>query len=382
MLITLAIIAAILLLALGLVLRSFGVLGASAGNGSSNGGGVLRHIWNTVWRALHPNFVGFSTDRATTQTLSLLVAAMLIFGAVAVLWAAGAGAMRTAWLYGTQPDEVAKGLKDPWILTTDISKWQAWLVFAGFLTFQVARAIGGVLLISMAAGLVGAMLGFIFGIPRPISAAEAPPAEAGGAAPPPRVSRQQANKAWQLSTNLTQVSDWLTKVIVGVSLVEAKNAWTAFQSVFVAAAGWLFDMRHGSPALIGSVIVGGSVFGFLFAYLYAALIVSRLIAAIDRDLGEPSPEAELTLQQIPLKEGLVPRISRSAYAPEPTDQPTSEEVRAALQYNAIRFEDLIARPDVAFDDVLSWSRAKAILNDYRAAAQGYIYLLGFMRGTT
>jgi hypothetical protein len=36
-------------------------------------------------------------------------------------------------------------------------------------------------------------------------------------------------------------------------------------------------------------------------------------------------------------------------------------VHAALQYNAIRFEDLIARPDVTFDDVLSWSRAKAIL---------------------
>jgi hypothetical protein len=141
-------------------------------------------------------------------------------------------------------------------------------------------------------------------------------------------------------------------------------------------------MRHGSPALMGSAMVGSSVFGFLFAYLYAALIVSRLIAAIDRGLGEPSPEAQLTLQQIPLKEGLVPRISRSAYAPEPTDQPTPEEVHAALQYNAIRFEDLIARPDVTFDDVLSWSRAKAILNDYRAAAQGYIYLLGFMRGTS
>jgi hypothetical protein len=167
-----------------------------------------------------------------------------------------------------------------------------------------------------------------------------------------------------------------------VSLVEAKNAWTEFQSLFVAAAGWLFDMRHGSPALIGSVMVGGSVFGFLFAYLYAELIVSRLIATIDRGLGEPSLEAQLTLQRIPLKEGLVPRISRSANAPEPTDQPTPEEVHAALQYNAIRFEDLIARPDVTFDEVLSWSRAKAILNDYRAAAQGYIYLLGFMRGTS
>ena len=191
MLIVLVITALMLLLALVLVVRSFGALSGSAGNGSTNRGGIIRHIWDAVWHALHPDFVGFNTDRATAQTLSLLIAAMLVFAVVATVWAAGAGVIRTAWLYTLQAD-VAKGLKDQWLLTTDISKWQAWVVFAGFLILQVARAVGGVLLISMAAGLAGAMLGFIFGIPRPISAAEAPPAEAGGADPPPRMNRQHA----------------------------------------------------------------------------------------------------------------------------------------------------------------------------------------------
>ena len=144
----------------------------------------------------------------------------------------------------------------------------------------MVRAVGGVLLICSAAGLAGALLGFIFGIPRPISAPQAPPAAAGGAAPPPGVDHRQAAKAWELSTNLTQISDWLTKIVVGVSLVEAKNVLAEFQTISVTAADWLFGMRHGSPALIAAVIVGGAVFGFLFAYLYTELIISRLIAAV------------------------------------------------------------------------------------------------------
>ncbi|MBV8766666.1 MAG: hypothetical protein JOZ66_17295 [Hyphomicrobiales bacterium] len=51
-----------------------------------------------------------------------------------------------------------------------------------------------------------------------------------------------------------------------------------------------------------------------------------------------------------------------------------------MQYNTIQYDDLISRPDVGRDDILNWSRAKAVLNDYRAAAQGYTHLLG-MQGS-
>ena len=265
-----------------------------------------------------------------------------------------------------------------------MNHWQAWVFFIGFLGFQVARAVGGVLLICLAAGLAGAMVGFIFGIPRQISAPpDALPAGSGGAAQPRTATFHQADNRWQLSTNLTQVSDWLTKIIVGVSLVEAKNVWGELQDLFLSAADWLFDMRHGSPALLGSVIVGGSIFGFLFSYMYTQLIVSRLLAAVAHGLTLPPPSSaarQILLGVQSFHEFLAPRISRSAHAPEPTDQPTQEHVRAALQYHTIRFDDLIARPNVSHDDVLNWSRAKAILNDYPSAAKGYVYLLAFWHG--
>jgi hypothetical protein len=289
------------------------------------------------------------------------------------LWATGAGVMRAAWLFAAKPDGVAGGLSGPYCAPAGCP---GWLLF-GILVFQLARAIGGVLLIGLAAGMAGAMLGFLFGIPRPISAAEAPRAAAGGAAPPPGTDHYQAGEAWKLSTNLTEISDWLTKAIVGVSLVEAKNAVSELGAISFAAADWLFERRHGSPALIAAVIVGGSAFGFLFAYLYTELIISRLIAAVASVLGRLTPAARQTILGLPLTQAIAPRIPRAG-PPETDVQPTIEQVQAALQYHGIRWKDLISRPNVTPAEILNWSRAKAVLNDYYAAAQGYSYLLGLL----
>ena len=332
------------------------------------GGPAQPNLFARIWAALTPDFDQFLTDRVTAQTIRLLVTAMLVFGSFTVAWALAAGVMRTAWLVAIKPDGVTAGLKEP--------LWQQsqWL-FAGFLAWQMVRAVGGVLLICCAAGLAGAVIGFIFGIPRPISASEAPPAAAGGAVPPPGIDHRQAIEAWKLSTNLTNISDWLTTAITGVGLVEAKNILGGLAVAF-AAADWLFGSRHGSPAVLGAVIIGGAVFGFLFAYLYAELVISRLIAAVSQIL-RATPAARLTMRNLRLTQSLAPRIPRTG-PPETTERPTTVEIQAALQYQPIQFEDLIAQSGVTPAEVLSWARAKAILNDYRAAARGYAYLLGTM----
>ena len=83
-------------------------VGSSA---APNQRGTVGRLCDGIWNALHPNFVGFEADRATTQTLDMLIAAMLIFAAVTVLWATGAGVMRTAWLYSSQPGGASSELK-------------------------------------------------------------------------------------------------------------------------------------------------------------------------------------------------------------------------------------------------------------------------------
>lgn len=353
------ILAIALAFALGIVLARFWPLAAPAEDG------ILKRIWN----ALTPDFTGFNTERVTTQTVHLLVTVMLVFGFVAVLWAAGAGVMRTAWLFAARPGDVAAGLSGQFCQP---SGCPGWLLF-GVLVWQLVRAVGGVLLICLASALAGALLGFIFGIPRPISDAAAPSA---AAAPPLGTDHRQAAEAYKLSTNLTKISDWLTTAIVGVGLVEAKNTIAQIGATSAVASNWLFESRHGSPALITAAIVGGAVLGFVFAYLYAQLVISRLIAAVARALVDATSSRTMSNFSFSEEQGqaLAPRIPRAGRA-ETDVQPSLAQVQAALQYHAIRFEELISQPDVTAAEILNWARAHAILNDYRAAAQGYMHLL-------
>ena len=106
--------------------------------------------------------------------------------------------------------------------------------------------------------------------------------------------------------------------------------------------------------------------------------MARLIAAADAGLNVvPDPAKTQPLQDgiESIREALVPRISRSSRPTETTDQPTLPEINAALQYRSVQLDDLTDRRDV-----LNWSRAKAILNDYQPAAKGYVRLLGMADG--
>ena len=325
--------------------------------------------------ALRPDFGQFSIPRATTQTFNLLISSMVVFGLMLVGWATGAGIMRAVWLLSGSAQAAPGTLLGlpPALAACGAGCGLTWLV----ILTQLVRAIGGVLAIAAAAGMAGALLGFIFGIPRPVSASETPPAAAGGIVPAAGASTGAAKRAWALSTNLTQVSDWLTKIIVGVGLVEAHKVFGAFTAISNTAALWLFGMRHGSPTLIGACILGSTVFGFLFAYLYTQLIIARLIAATDSDLDPRTGAAEAKLHDMnSWSESLVPRISRSRLTPDTIPSPSQAQIGAALALNAVSFEDLLNRSDLTEDTVRSWARARAVLNDYPGAARGYTYVLG------
>ena len=60
-------------------------------------------------------------------------------------------------------------------------------------------------LIGACAFALGALLGFLFGIPQYFAGADTP--------------SERSRATYQPNTNLTQVSDWLTKIIIGVGLV-------------------------------------------------------------------------------------------------------------------------------------------------------------------
>jgi hypothetical protein len=299
-----------------------------------------------------PEFGELPRGRIINETFSLLIRAVVIFASALTLWSLGASAMRTAWLISPQGPLAADRLDtfDETVL----------------LLLQLLRGVGGVAVICMVGGLVGAMIGFLFGIPRPVSASEAPPAGAGGAPAPAGINKGQV---WQSSTNLTQVSDWLTKIIVGVSLVEANTIWTNFSGIVTGAAGVLFQYRHGSPAVLGGAALGGGVFGFLFCYLFTDIIIARLIVDADASLNSVPEAARGEIAAIGADdEVLGPRISR---APQLGTLPTPEQASAAMQVMGVERDKLTSRRDVKM-----WARAHAVMNDFKPAADGYMQLLG------
>ncbi len=120
-------------------------------------------------------------------------------------------------------------------------------------------AFAAIMATALAAGMGGAALGFLFGIPRSVAAGAQVSGDPGAQAGASRAGYAQ-------NTNLEQISDWLTKIVVGVGLVEAKDLATGFGRLSAdAAAAW--GLADGA-ATAGAIMLVGAVVGFLSCYVW------------------------------------------------------------------------------------------------------------------
>jgi hypothetical protein len=153
-----------------------------------------------------------------------------------------------------------------WLLPSGAS---ALLIIYG-LSYPFPRAISvamTAILVGAAAFVAGALLGFLFGIPR------ASPATDSTIESVPRTS-------YSVNTNLEQISDWLTKILVGVGLIELGN--------IAAGLGDLLDSlepsfggRPGSSAVAGAVLAFFSIWGFLLCYLLTRTFLTVALRAFE-----------------------------------------------------------------------------------------------------
>jgi hypothetical protein len=129
--------------------------------------------------------------------------------------------------------------------------------------------------ISLACGGLGALLGFLFGLPRSL----------------PETSDQHPGLRGYLdNTNLLDVSDWLTKIIVGLSLVQIGKLPWAFRQLgrtLAPALGYSPDGKYAcTTAVTGEGAIGcigvamcltALVFAFMIGYLWARVTFTRLL---------------------------------------------------------------------------------------------------------
>lgn len=138
----------------------------------------------------------------------------------------------------------------------------------------------GVLFVAGGAAVVGVFLGFLFGIPkiatRRAAALPDPKAE-------PKTSRTGVGRRLDPNTNLEEISDWLTKIIVGITLVEAGALLERFDAL-ISNASALGIPKAGA----GGIVVYFSVAGFLAGYLWTRLVLTRQFAAGDRAADDAS----------------------------------------------------------------------------------------------
>lgn len=102
----------------------------------------------------------------------------------------------------------------------------------GFVRRFISTTIATALFVAGVALATGGMAGFLFGIPR---SAQEPQGSAG-------LPLEQASE-YKVNTNLEQISDWLTKIIVGIGLTQLGTVPPSF----MAAALLYFGIVGGRP---------------------------------------------------------------------------------------------------------------------------------------
>jgi hypothetical protein len=142
-------------------------------------------------------------------------------------------------------------------------------------------AFGAAVMMAAASTLAGGLLGFLFGIPRALSS----DAESGS---------NEATSRLIPNTNLEQVSDWLTKIIVGATLVQLGSLPHRFAELATSVSGIFGSPSTQNKVMAGAIILYSALFGFFGAYIAARSIITFLFYLSPADViaGQLDMQAE------------------------------------------------------------------------------------------
>jgi len=146
-----------------------------------------------------------------------------------------------------------------------------------------AGAVGSVgFLLAGGCLLLGGLTGFLFGIPRSLqrNGENGVGVETGSGSTSRTTSSPTAQ--YGVNTNLEQISDWLTKILVGVGLTQMGKIPGLLRdgSEYLSAA---LGNNQYSEAIALWIVLYFSSCGFLFGYLWTRLFLSRALAEADMD---------------------------------------------------------------------------------------------------
>jgi hypothetical protein len=149
-------------------------------------------------------------------------------------------------------------------------------------SFSDGLSMAGIgLLLAIGIFFSGGLLGFLFGIPRTLQGS----------------AQTGEQTSFQANTNLEQISDWLTKILVGVGLTQINQLPSVFENIAVKIAPEFGGSTAGGAFSI-SILIFFSVDGFFIGYLWTrthfapALQYSDLALKRIKDLEKYKSEIE------------------------------------------------------------------------------------------
>src|ERR1035438_7649985 len=165
--------------------------------------------------------------------------------------------------------------------------WQFYPASVAFLVICTGVTTAGACL------LTGALLGLLFGIPR-----------SEGESRPTGQQEGESEPRYRANTNLEQISDWLTKILVGVGLTQLPTIRTEMRSL-VVFVGRSLGGQPTSQGFAFVLIIYFLVCGFLLGYLWTRIVLPGQlrqadISALGRRLAkaeQASKEARTAVEQ-------------------------------------------------------------------------------------
>jgi len=148
-------------------------------------------------------------------------------------------------------------------------------------------------LVALAAAAIAAVGGFLFGLPRyssvltvPVSDSASPTESSITAA----AEMQRAAGVYAPSNNLEQVSDWLTKLLLGAGLVQLGRVGRWLGGFINGLTGALTSgdtstVPSAAKVVAGSLLGFYSAFGFLFGYIVTTIWYRRRLEATMRHIA-------------------------------------------------------------------------------------------------
>lgn len=236
-------------------------------------------------------------------------------------------ALRTLWFL------ILAGALGIVLFALQVSNWRE---------FFSAVATG--LMIAGASLLIGGFLGFLFGIPRTLQQ-ERPVALTDNTSEP-RSENADRSVNYQANTNLEQISDWLTKILVGVGLTQIDKIPAALQQVSQNISVG-FGSTSITPVFVLPTILFFLICGFLFGYLWTRLFLpgafrqADLSVLIDQvkearteakratnKVSEFEKQRELDARALTL---VLQQLNPSKDIPAPTQEQLNEAIKVASQ---------------------------------------------------